>query len=312
MMNKLTQAKYERARNYLKKGARCLEREIFEHHFEGGSAEAVLTHLAEFQNLDGGFGNALEPDLRSPSSSALATEYGLRTMVEYGVRSDHAMVRAAVTYVLDTMDEATSTWRVAPLDVNKHPHAPWWHDSEGSLARTFDDFLVIPRAGIIAQLYHYSDLLPSGWLERVTQTTMEAVKTMEEEKFGGGGDALNYLRKLAETPQLPLREKDWLVQRVRELAKIVVARDPEQWTSYCAPPVKLAPTPEAITAEVLADYLPAHLDYLISQQSPQGYWDVTWSWSDYPDVWEVAKAEWRGILTVDTLISLKAYGRIEL
>jgi hypothetical protein len=310
MMKKLTRTQFERARSYLKKEARSLERAIFERHFEGGSAESVLTHLAGYQNLDGGFGNALEPDLRAPSSSALATEYGLRTLVELGIRSDHAMVRAAVTYVLDTLDEAATTWRVAPLDVNEHPHAPWWHDSEGSLARTFDDFLVIPRAGIIAQLYHYADLLPSGWLERVTQATIEAVKSMEEEKFGGGGDALNYLRELAEAPQLPVEVKERLVQRVRELAKRVVARDPEQWTSYCAPPVKLAPTPGAITAEVLADCLPAHLDYLISQQSPQGYWDVTWSWSDYPDVWEVAKVEWRGVLTMDTLISLNAYGRI--
>jgi hypothetical protein len=62
----------------------------------------------------------------------------------------------------------------------------------------------------------------------------------------------------------------------------------------------------------LADCLPTHLDYLIAQQSLHGYWDVTWEWGDYPDVWEVAKAEWRGILIMEALASLKAYGRIAL
>jgi hypothetical protein len=53
------------------------------------------------------------------------------------------------------------------------------------------------------------------------------------------------------------------------------------------------------------------LDYVVDQQSPHGYWDVTWDWNDYPDVWKTAKTEWRGVLTLETLTSLKAYGRIE-
>jgi hypothetical protein len=311
-MKKLTPDQYDRARIYLKTQARSLERTLFEHHFEDGIVENVLTHLKEFQNPDGGFGNALEPDMRSPSSSALATEMGLGILVELDAPSGHAMVRGAVEYLLDSLDEGTKTWRVAPLDVNEYPHAPWWHDSDGSLARTFDDYLVTPRAGILTYLYHYSDLLPPGWLEGITEATLIAIKGMDDEKFGGGGDALNYIRKLAEAPGLPYQVRDWLVPRVQELADIVVARNPEQWTAYCAPPLKLAPTPKAITAELLADCLPTHLDYLIAQQSLHGYWDVTWEWGDYPDVWEVAKAEWRGILIMEALASLKAYGRIAL
>ena len=311
-MKKLTQEQFERARTYLKTQARPTERTLFEHSFENGSVEAVLTHLEKFQNTDGGFGNALEPDMRSPSSSALATEIGLGIMAELGVSSDHIMVRGAVGYALDSLDEDTKTWRVAPLDVNEHPHASWWHDAEGSLARTFDNYLVTPRAGIIAYLYAYADLVPPDWLEEVAEATLTTVKGMDDEKFGGGGDVLNYIRKLAEAQGLPEQEKDWLVPRVRKLADRVVARYPKQWTTYCAPPLKLAPTPEAITAAVLADCLPTHLDYLIAQQSPQGYWDVTWEWGDYLDVWEDAKAEWRGILIMEALTSLKAYGRIEI
>jgi hypothetical protein len=310
-MKKLTRHQFDRARFFLTTQARPLERALFEFEFEGNPVENVLARLSEFQNPDGGFGNALEPDLRSPSSSALATEFGLRNLVELGIPSSHPMVRAAVGYSLDSIDTQTKTWRVAPLDVNDHPHAPWWHDEDNSLARTFDDYRVVPRAGLLACLYHYAGLVPADWLVEVTEATFADIQEMDVEKFGGGGDSLVYARRLAETPVLPDPVKGWLRPRVQELADRVVARNPEMWSQYCAPPLKLAPTPEAITAGVLGDCIPAHLDYLIDQQSPEGFWDVTWGWSDFPEIWEVAKEEWRGVLILEALTSLSAYGRIE-
>ena len=41
--------------------------------FEGGSREDVLTSLAAYQNEDGGFGHALEPDCWNPDSSPIQT-----------------------------------------------------------------------------------------------------------------------------------------------------------------------------------------------------------------------------------------------
>ena len=120
----------------LKTQARALERSLFEYHFEDGTVDAVVFELGKFQNNDGGFGNALEPDMRSPSSSALATEMGLQTLAKLGVSADDPSVMNAVAYVLNSLDPDTLTWRVVPLDVNDHPHAPWWHDEGGSLARS--------------------------------------------------------------------------------------------------------------------------------------------------------------------------------
>jgi hypothetical protein len=311
-MRILNRRQFGLARDYIKTQARPLERALFEYHFEDLSAEAVRLQLAVFQNPDGGFGRALEPDIRSPSSSALATEIGLRMLTELDTPPDYPMVSAVVRYTLDSLDPCTKTWRVVPLDVNQYPHAPWWHDQDGSLERIFGDFKVTPRAGILAGLYHYAEIVPPGWLDQVTAATAADIKSMNTEAFGGGGDALVYARRLAEAPNLPQPIKDWLVPYVQRLADRVVARDPEAWSQYCTPPLKLAPTPRAITAGVIGDCLGPHLDYLIDQQSSQGYWDVTWSWADYLDVWEAAKREWRGILIMEALGSLQAYGRIEI
>jgi len=299
---------FERAREFILADGRPLEKALIKLEFGGGSVGEVLTHLRAFQNPDGGFGKALEADLRTPTSSALCTEIGLRMMAELNISPDHPMVVGAVKYLLESYDQESQVWRVIPENANDYPHAPWWHDEGGSLARTFDNYSVIPRAGILAYLHHYSELVPDRWLDEVTAATLVDIQSLETEKFGGGGDALVYTQRLAEALNLK-GECAWLTQRTQELAEAIVTKDPEQWTSYSAPPLKLAPTPESISAGPMADYLPLHLDYLIENQSPEGYWDVTWVWSDFPEEWENAKREWRGVLTLDVLRSLRAFGR---
>jgi hypothetical protein len=58
----------ERADEFLWTRARLLERRIFEHRFRDGSAEAVERAVDAYRNADGGFGQALEPDCRTPHS----------------------------------------------------------------------------------------------------------------------------------------------------------------------------------------------------------------------------------------------------
>lgn len=310
-MQKLTQSMFKKSRQYLKNQARVLETSLFRYHFENLPAEDVLVELAKFQNEDGGFGKALEPDMRSPSSSALATEIALRTLVELGVSAENPMVQTAITYLLKTLNQRTKTWRVVPLDVNQFPHAPWWHDESGSLAETFDDYRTIPRAGILAIFYYFPELLPKDTLDKLTESTIPDLLEMDDDRFSGGGDALVYARRLAEAPGLPEEIRSQLSDRVCIIADRIVTRDESAWSQYSAPPLKLAPTPESMTANILADCLPANLDFLIGTQNPEGYWDVTWSWNDYPVDWEIARSEWRGILTLEALLSLRAYGRIE-
>jgi hypothetical protein len=311
-MKHLSRESFERACRFIKVQARPLERAMFEHLFEGSPAESVVTELAHFQNADGGFGHALEPDMRTPSSSALATGIGLRTLKKLHCSADHPMVRRTVEYLLATFDEGTQVWRVVPPDANDHPHAGWWHDEDGSLARTFDDFLVIPRAELVGLLHHYAPLVPADWLDRVTERTVadvETIGTLGE----GGGDTLAYGLSLAETEELPRHFRDRLLARIRAVVPIAVSRDPGEWDSYCIAPLKVASSPQSAVADLIWDGLQAHLDYQIDHQTAAGTWEPTWSWGEfYPEVWErEAKPEWRGYLTLDTLVTLRAFGRIE-
>jgi hypothetical protein len=310
-MRKLSPAGFNRARDYLLSKARPLEKTVFEMEFEEGNTDDVLTQLEKFQNLDGGFGRALEPDLRTPTSSALCSEMGLRYLADWEIPAEHPMVRSVVKYLIDLFDAKTWVWRVIPVDANDYPHAPWWHDEEGSLASSFDHFMVIPRAGILASLYHYAELVPEDWLLVMTERTVKDIEDLETERFGQGGDTLVYALRLTQAPGLARQFHTRLAPFLREVADSVVKRDPRSWSSYVAPPLKLAPTPASPIADLLADDIEANLDYLIEKQTSEGTWEPTWTWGEfYPDQWAQVKEEWRGILTLETLITLQAFGRI--
>jgi hypothetical protein len=310
-MKQLSHEAFGRARHFLVTQARPLERALFAHRFAGAAVDGVLAELARFQNDDGGFGHALEPDLRTPSSSALATGIGLRLLAELGCPADHAMVEQAVAYLLSTFDAQARVWRVVPADTHSYPHAPWWHDEDGSLARVFDDFRVIPRALIVGLLYKYAVLVPSDWLDAITEETVQYIENVEVLDAGGGSD-LEYTVYLAQAQNLPPRHAERLKARIREAIPALVVRDPARWDSYCITPLRAVSSPQSLGAELVQEELQLHLDYQIAHQTAEGTWDPTWTWRGaYPEAWAQARLEWRGHLTLKTLTQLRAFGRTE-
>lgn len=310
-IKRLSPQAFERSRRFLETKARPLERAAFAYQFMGAPVDRVLDELACFQNSDGGFGRALEPDLRTPSSSALATGLGLRTLKELGCVADHPMVRKAVAYLVDTFDPGARTWQVAPADANAFPHAPWWHDDNGNLTQRFDGFRIIPRALIVALLHHYSALVQKRWL---LQSIEETVKYIERVKVlgGGGGSDLEYSISLAEAENLSPQFKARLKARIEKAIPAVVVRDASKWSSYCITPLRIIPAPQSLGADLITDELQMHLDYQIAHQTQDGTWDPTWSWGGaYPADWEQAKLEWRGVLTLEALSQLRAFRRLE-
>jgi hypothetical protein len=312
-MQRLNPEQFARARAFLLTSARPLDRALFKCRFEAAPAEQVLAELARYQNADGGFGQALEPDLRTPSSSALCTGIGLRHLQELACPPDHPLVAGALQYLLKTFDHDQNVWRVVPRDTNQHAHAPWWHDENGSLARTFDDYVLIPRAQIVALLHTYASRVPADWLTTLTEATVESIEEVADDAFRGGGDALRYSLELAESKGLPRQFKDRVLPRLRCLAGTIVERDPRKWGEYCATPLKIAPLPGAAAADMLHDDLMRNLDYVVETQASDGAWEPTWSWGEvFPAEWERAKQEWRGHLTLEMLTTLRAYGRIDM
>lgn len=308
-MQYLSQQAFASARRYVKERARPLDRALFEYRFEGGPAERVAAELAVFQNADGGFGRALEPDTRTPSSTAIATGIALHTLKEIGAPATSSLVAGAVSYLQNTYDSHAHVWRPVAPDTNAYPHAPWWHDESGSLARTFGDFLIIPRAEIVAMLYHWRSLVPVGWLDDLAQRTIADIEAEPELGTGGGSD-FEYGLDLLAASELPGRLSPRLCLKLGTAVK-AARYNPSSWDSYGATPLRFAPTPSSPFVSLIRNEVDRYLAYLIDHQAPDGAWEPNWSWGNfYPEAWEQARLEWRGRVTLEKLTALKLYDRI--
>ncbi len=162
-MKIFTKAQQQKAKEYIFTAGRQLEQALYRYYFEDGSAEGVFTALTAFQNSGGGFGRALEPDLRAPESSALATSHALEILRDLGASADHPLVKNAIGYLLKTYDREKGVWRIIPKTTDSNPHAPWW--SQERLEETFDHFLANPRPELVGYLFTYESLVPENFKE---------------------------------------------------------------------------------------------------------------------------------------------------
>jgi hypothetical protein len=306
-MRSLSAEAFGRAKDYLMTSGRPLEQARFKYLFEGGPLDEVAAALAAYQNPDGGYGHALEPDAFTPTSGALATSIGLGVLRDCGATADHQQVKAAVGYLLATLDPAGKLWRIIPADANDYPHAPWWTDENGSLREGFGGFEVNPRADLVGLLQTYATLVPADLLDDLTERAITSIESGEQEAH-----ALICAVRLVETKELPARYRDRLAPRVRALVKQTTALDPAAWSEYGPQPLWYVSAPDSLCAADLAEATQANLDFLIAQQAEDGSWKPTFNWGGmYPDEAPQSERDSTSVLTYSALARLRAFGRIE-
>ena len=126
------------ATKYILENARPLELAIYKYYFENESNQAVINELSKFQNADGGFGNALEPDFFNPNSSPIATNDAISTLCHVNALDrDSDIVKNIVKYLEshDSFDKDKKRWLFA-IDSNKdYPHAIWWEKKGDGISK---------------------------------------------------------------------------------------------------------------------------------------------------------------------------------
>lgn len=308
MTKQLTTEDFERARNYIVSNGRPLERALFANHFEDGPAQAVLEALAAYQNEDGGFGHGLEADLRTETSSAIATSTAFYVFRDVGATAEEPMVQRGVDYLLSTYDAERQVWPIVPPEVNDAPRA-WWWDYENS-EEGFGGFLVNPTVAILGHLYDYQALVPAELLESLTAVAMARLAQLPEEPdmfsiFCYGG--------LADSPNLPESYRQQIINTLRPVVARTVVTDPAKWEEYGLLPLEVATKPDAPFADAVDPAaVEANLDFEIEQQAADGSWSPAWTWAErFPEAWATAEPELKGLITLTRLKTLRAFGRIE-
>lgn len=307
-MTMLSRQAFQQARSYVFTHGRGLEQQLFAYHFEKGSAADVLRELVRYQNQDGGFGHGLEADVRTAASSAVATQMAFNVLRTVQATSTDPIVRAAIQYLVNTLDAASLVWPIVPPEVEDAPHAPWWNYAD--VARNFDGFVVNPRAALVGFLHEYAALLSDAFLVMMRTALLDHLSAHPEPL---DMHDLFCCLTLVASPNLPSEAAAQVRARILDDAPRVIVTDGGQWGGYGMMPLDAAPSPDAL----LADLVPraavdANLDSLIETQLADGSWPIPWSWGDlHPTAWAEAERDWKGQRVVNNLRVLAAYDRIE-
>lgn len=177
----------QKAKNYVRTNARPIDRELYLYEFEQNNASKVLTELLKFQNEDGGFGNAIEPDLRMPQSSPIATTVAFQYLNEIKNNIPNELVQSGINYFIQTKEEYSTNleldnyWPSTSLAVNSYLHAPWWELSERKEPKLAD--WPNPNVEIIGYLLQHEKFVPKELLISV-KNDLETFLELQEKLTG--------------------------------------------------------------------------------------------------------------------------------
>lgn len=283
---------FERAEAFIWSNARLLERRLFTYHFCGGSRAAVLAALRAYQNEDGGFGQALEPDIRCPGSQPVPVQHALEILDAIG--PDAEMVRGACDF-LTTITTAEGGVPFVLPTARGYPHAPWWESADNPPAS------INPTAAIAGLLHKLGVAHP--WLERASAYCWEQIATLQASEMHDLGVAITFLRYAPERRRAE-RELERLGRLL--LASGLVADISS--TDYVRKPLDWAPTPDhPLRALFDGATIQANLAALAAGQQQDGGWTISWT-----PISPSCELEWRGWVTLGALQTLQANGHPSL
>jgi len=280
---------FEKAANFIWENGRLLERRLFEYFFQGGSKHSVLNAIKAYQNEDGGFGHALEPDLRTPESQPLFIEFGLRTLYEAKIQ-DPELAYKVCDYVSRVADLNEGIATITASSSN-YPRAKHWNNPTSEQA-SFD------RLTSLVGLLNWQGI-KHPWLDKAIEVCLNHIRTTRYDDSHTIMNAFCLLESLPQTDEIETlfsKLKNELYQ-----AKFFCLEAPPQ--GYGLTPLDFAPVSDSYCRKIFSEtIINDHLKALDSQQEEDGGWPISW---EPPG--EMARLEWRAYKTLKCIITLESY-----
>lgn len=285
----------QKAEQFILDTARPVERAEFQCLFHNGPKEAVVEALRPFQNPDGGFGHALEPDNWNPESTPITTNTALGILFHTGALDmAEEMTKGMVRYIKASQDSADGRWLFAVESNRNHPHAIWWEKKDDDVSGWN------PGVSLAAFLVCMGE-------EAYRETVRKAFLEWEQAK---NGDALKcYIlayELLKKYGVDDIIDYDRTLQSIQDCVQEIVCKDVSKYG------VEYATSPSWFDREFLPDSLRpqirAELAALDRLQMEDGGFDIVWQWyTPYEKEFSQARDWWRPRVTMEKLLFHRAW-----
>jgi hypothetical protein len=281
------------ARTFVAAHGRLLDRSRFAMLADGEPAEPVIRSLAAYANDDGGFGRALEPDVRATGSQPIAVLAAFDVLHEAGA-GDHPLALAALDWLVTVTNPDGGVPFLLP-DADSAPHAPFLvPDATGSSSFHM-------TSAVTAAALRLSDAARAHpWVAAATAFCWAHMP-------GEGAFAFELKYALEFLDAVPDAER---ATAALEALRPLIPPDRGLPVRGGVPGEELGlevltPSPGRSRALFDAAAVERALDAHAAAQHEDGGWDFDWL------RWNPAVAwEWRGRLTVDALALLVANDRL--
>ncbi|MDE6617882.1 MAG: hypothetical protein K2K13_02515 [Clostridiales bacterium] len=117
---------FKKARDFIYRNARPLDLALWRYHFDGGSRKEVIDVLSFYQNADGGFGHAIEPDFWNTNSTPISTWKAICLLKEISIDENEDVIKRILAYLDSGKDFEGGKWYNSVKSNNDYPHAIWW------------------------------------------------------------------------------------------------------------------------------------------------------------------------------------------
>jgi hypothetical protein len=277
------------AARFVAMNGRALDWRRMRHLLGAVTTEQVLTALDAYRNPDGGYGWALEPDLRSVTSQPVAAMHALEVLAEVGDTSSrtprlfdwlagHALGDGGIPFALPFADIDGS--------------APHWTTADPDASSLQMTTQLAAQAHRLAR--DRPDLAGHPWLTGATRYCLSVI-----DGLSGAPSAYELMFVMRFLDAVP--EPGPLLERVAALVR-TDGPTPVGGTGEVLHPLDFTPHADGPSRALFSkETIAADLDRLAAGQQPDGGWTV-----DFPAYSPAAAIEWRGYATVGSARILRA------
>lgn len=305
----MTMFNFEKARNFVYRNARPLDFARWKYHFENGSAENIINILSAYQNEDGGFAYAIEPDNWNTESTPIGTWFAIMKLHEIDFNnSDHQIIKGILKYLDSGKDFAEGKWFNTVASNNNYPHAAWWEcDNKAGVP---DNNPTVSLTGFAlkfsdknSSLYNKAKIIAINAVKEFLENPTDEFHTLR-----CFTDLLGYCEEIESFDLFDLHQfKEKLIEQMNK----VICGAPEKWsTDYVCKPSVFFADKNRIFHAVSSELAKKEADMIIKEQLDDGSFPILWQWyNDYKE-FEISANWWKSDIIIKNILYLKYLKKI--
>lgn len=301
---------YTSAKKFILKNSRPLDMARWNFLFENGSKEDVISVLKTYQNDDGGFANALEPDCWNINSTPLQTWVATQIIKEINLEDKtHPIIKGILDYLSSNDEFDGHRWHGLNTVVtnDNYPHAPWWS------YRQKQESTYNPTASLIGFILKYAEK-DTAIYRSACELSKEAYNYLKNnyplESMHESACFVELYHYMKECSIVNLLDMEEFKKLLQKQIKQVITYDTKIWsTDYICKPsffINSKSSDFYLENKEICDF---EYEFILKTQNEDGSWGVTWEWDDYFEEWAISKNWWKSDIIIKNIKYIREFNR---